>query len=200
MFIQVIRGRVSDRDAIRSATDRWHHELAPGAKGFLGSTGGVTDDGTLIEVVRFESAEAARSNSDRPEQQAWWDETSILLDGDATFYDCPVVDSYVAGDSEAGFVQVSICRVSDVPAARKLGAEFAEIAPRVRPDLVGFIDAYTEDGVCITTSYFTSEAEATEAEKAEMPPEHQAVFESFRSLVSEYESFDLRNPHSFNPS
>ena len=51
-------------------------------KGSSAGTGGVADDGTAIQVVRFESQEAAEANSARPEQGAWWDETSKLFDGD----------------------------------------------------------------------------------------------------------------------
>ena len=70
MFAQVIQGRTSDAKAFASALDRWMQDLAPGAVGWLGSTGGVTDDGRVIAVVRFESADAAARNSDRPEQIA----------------------------------------------------------------------------------------------------------------------------------
>ena len=55
MFVQVIKGKVSDSSAIRATLDKWLSELAPGATGWLGSTTGVTDDGTLIGIVRFDS-------------------------------------------------------------------------------------------------------------------------------------------------
>ena len=42
MFVQVITGKVTDTAAVRAAFDRWLEELAPGAKGWLGSTAGVT--------------------------------------------------------------------------------------------------------------------------------------------------------------
>ena len=42
MFVQVITGKVTDAAAVRAAFDRWLDELAPGAKGWLGSTAGVT--------------------------------------------------------------------------------------------------------------------------------------------------------------
>ena len=68
MFVQVIQGPVSDATAARAQFEKWMTELAPGAIGWLGSTAGVTDDGTLVALARFESEEAARQNSDRPEQ------------------------------------------------------------------------------------------------------------------------------------
>ncbi|MGH8826627.1 MAG: hypothetical protein ACRDVZ_03295, partial [Jiangellaceae bacterium] len=84
MFVQVIQGRVSDEGQVRTAFDRWVDDLAPGATGWLGSTAGVTEDGRFVALVRFESEEAARRNSDRPEQGAWWAETSQLFIGEAT--------------------------------------------------------------------------------------------------------------------
>ncbi len=85
MFVQVITGKTSNAAQIRAAMDRWVEELAPGAEGWLGSTAGVTEDGRLVALARFESAEAAQRNSERPEQDQWWADTAQLLDGDATF-------------------------------------------------------------------------------------------------------------------
>jgi hypothetical protein len=76
MFVQVIQGQVSDTAKMRAQLDKWVAEFAPGAEGWLGSTSGVTDDGTFVSLARFESPEAARQNSERPEQGEWWDETA----------------------------------------------------------------------------------------------------------------------------
>ena len=46
MFAQTIRGKVSDPKAVRAAVQRWMRDLGPTAKGWLGSTGGVTDAAT----------------------------------------------------------------------------------------------------------------------------------------------------------
>src|SRR4051794_12010537 len=100
MFVQVIKGKVSDPSAVRAALDKWGSELAPGATGWLGSTTGVTDDGTLIAVARFDSVENARGNSDRPEQGRWWAETERLFDGEVTFDDSTEVEDYLAGDPD----------------------------------------------------------------------------------------------------
>src|SRR5680860_374072 len=75
MFVQVFEGRVADRDGLHRQMDRWMSELRPGATGFLGSTVGVTGDGYGIAFARFESAAAAKANSERSEQGRWWSET-----------------------------------------------------------------------------------------------------------------------------
>src|SRR3990170_4456014 len=107
MFIQVIQGKTQDPEGIRRQMDRWHQELRPGAKGYLGTTAGVGDDGKFISVVRFESEAAARSNSDRAEQGEWWAETEKYFDGEALFHDCTRVETFLQGGSdEAGFVQI----------------------------------------------------------------------------------------------
>ena len=102
MFVQVIQGRVSDPAAMRAQMDKWLAELAPGATGWLGSTGGVTDDGQAIALVRFESEEAAQANSDRPEQGAWWEGMAAAYDGEPTFHNSRAVDVDTHGDPDAG--------------------------------------------------------------------------------------------------
>ena len=121
MFVQVIQGQVADAGKLRAALDRWAEEVAPGAAGWLGSTAGVTEDGRFIALARFESEEAARRNSDRPEQDRWWAETSQLLSGEATFKDSSDVTVDANGDpDQAGFVQVIRGRGSDPERAREL--------------------------------------------------------------------------------
>src|SRR6266536_1687518 len=122
MFIQVIQGHVADRDELRAAFDRWQRELAPESTGWLGSTAGVAADDTFIALERFESAEAARRNSDRPEQHQWWMETSKLFSGEVIFHNCEEIDQIRTGGSDtAGFVQVIQGRVRDVERMRELG-------------------------------------------------------------------------------
>jgi hypothetical protein len=43
----------------------------------------LTDDGRFIALARFESEEAARRNTDRPEQDRWWTEIAKLFTGAA---------------------------------------------------------------------------------------------------------------------
>src|SRR2546423_14861994 len=114
MFVQVIQGGVADAAQVRVQLDRWVEEVAPGAVGWLGSTSGVTDDGRLIALARFESGEAARQNSDRPEQTAWWEQTAALFTGEPVFHNSTSVEVDTPGDpSRAGFVQGMEGRSSD---------------------------------------------------------------------------------------
>jgi hypothetical protein len=195
MFVQVFQGRTSDGQALMAAVDRWTRELGPTAVGWLGSTSGVTDDGTFIGVVRFESAEAARRNSDRPEQGEWWSETEKLFDGEATFHDSDDVEVDLQGDPDrAGFVQVMQGRVSDPARAKQLTEQMStEEAAGFRPDVLGSVYAFHPGGDWTMVIYFTSEAEAREAERKEMPPEMQAAMEEMNKLNDGPPAFyDLR--------
>jgi len=87
--------------------DQWMSDMRPGATGFLGSTAGVTDDGYGFAFARFESAAAAKANSERPEQGRWWAETEKCFAGDVTFTDSEDVETFLGGGSnDAGFVQI----------------------------------------------------------------------------------------------
>jgi hypothetical protein len=196
MFVQVIQGRTSQPQALVDAFDRWKTDLSSGASGWLGSTGGVTEDGRFIAVARFESEEAAMANSARPEQGAWWAETAQLLDGEATFRNSTDVDVDVNGDpDQAGFVQVMQGRGSDPERAKQLMAEDADTWAEFRPDVIGSVTIGHDEGAYTMVMYFTSEAEAREGERKELPPRLQAQMEEMNSLsIGEPEFFDLTAP------
>jgi hypothetical protein len=201
MFVQVIQGQVSDASQVRAALDRWLEELAPNATGWLGSTAGVTEDGRFVALVRFESEEAARRNSDRPEQDRWWTDTSKLFTGEASFRDSNDVMVDVNGDPDkAGFVQVMQGRGSDPDRAKELmGQDSAEWAA-FRPDVIGSVAVGHEGGGYTMAMYFTSEAEAREGERKEPPPRLKAQMEEMNKLsIGEPEFFDLKQPWLYSP-
>jgi hypothetical protein len=202
VFVQVISGRVEDAAGARAALDRWARELAPGATGWLGSTAGVTEDGRFIALARFESEEAARRNSQRPEQDRWWAETSRLFSGEASFRDSNDVTVDLAGDpDQAGFVQVMQGRGTDPDRARELMAQDSERWADFRPDVIGSVAVGHEGGAYTMAMYFTSEAEAREGERKQPPPELQAQMEEMAALnVGEPEFFDLKQPWLYSPS
>lgn len=196
MFVQVISGQVSDKEEVRAAFDRWAQELAPGATGWLGSTAGVTDDGLLMAVVRFDSADAARRNSDRPEQDQWWTQTAKLFTGEATFLESTEVDLDIVGDPDtAGFVQVIQGRSSDPARARELMSQNPEEWAAFRPDILGSLGAGHDGGRYTAVLYFTSEAEAREGEKKETPAELKEQMDAMGSLeVGEPTYVDIKRP------
>lgn len=196
MFVQVIRGQVTDPEEIHAALDLWSEQLAADAPGWLGSTAGVTEDGRFIALARFESEEAARRNSDRPEQHQWWMETSKLFAGEVTFRDSGEVDVDVNGDpGEAGFVQVMQGRGSDPDRARELMTQNRDDWAAFRPDVIGSVSVGQEGGAYTMALYFTSEQAAREGERKEPPPQLKAQMEEMNQLsVGEPEFLDLRQP------
>ncbi|HEX3190234.1 MAG TPA: hypothetical protein VHS30_10660 [Streptosporangiaceae bacterium] len=201
MFVQVIRGRVTDPEQVHAALDRWVQQLAAGAPGWLGTTAGVTRDGRFVALARFESEEAARRNSDRPEQGQWWMEASKLFAGEVIFRDSSDVTVDVNGDpDEAGFVQVMLGRGSDPDRARELMAQNPDEWAAFRPDAIGSVVVGHEGGAYTMAMYFTSEEAAREGERKEPPPQLKAQMEEMGKLsIGEPEFLDLRQPWLYSP-
>jgi hypothetical protein len=196
MFIQVISGKVSDADAMQQAMDRWERDLRPGAIGFLGSTIGLTDDDRFVACARFESPEAAKQNSDRPEQGEWWSEMEKATQ-DVTVHDCSRVETlFGGGKDDAGFVQVMQGRIKDRAKADAMfsrAAEAEKVLGAARPDVIGEVVAIHDDGDGYTdVVYFSSEAEARANEKKEMPAEAQQMMDEMMSALDVTEFLDLR--------
>lgn len=202
MFVQVIQGQVRDAAQVRALMDRWKEELAPGADGWLGSTAGVTDDGTFIALARFESAEAAQRNSDRPEQGAWWEQVAAQFTEEPTFRNSVTVDADTYGDpNDAGFVQVMQGRTNDPDRARELMSSDPTDWQAFRPDILGTLNVGHEGGEWTMAIYFTSEEAAREGEQKEPPAELQATMEEMNSLNDgEPRYYDLKEPWLNGPA
>jgi hypothetical protein len=201
MFVQVIQGQVSDAAKVRAALDRWVQDLAPGAEGWLGTTAGTTDDGRFVALARFASAEVARRNSERPEQDTWWAETSQLFTADPTFRDSRHVIVDVIGDpDDAGFVQIMQGQGNDSDRARELMSQDSDLWAEFRPEILGSVAVEHDDGAYTMALYFTSEEAAREGEKKEPPPELKAQMEEMDALnVGVPDFFDLRQPWFYSP-
>jgi hypothetical protein len=194
MFVQVIEGRVADREGLRRQMDHWQSELRPGATGFLGSTSGVTEDGRGIAFARFESAAAAKANSERPEQGRWWAETEKCYSGDVTFTDSEDTEALLGGGSnDAGFVQV-MRGTADRDRLHAIDAGFEKVAGQWRPDLIGGLRIWTGPDRYTEVNYFTSEADARAGEEKEPPPELAAQGADFEELMAGVEFIDLKDP------
>jgi hypothetical protein len=197
MFIQVITGQAIDREGLRRLGDRWNDELRPGATGFLGSVAGVTDDGRSIAIVRFESEAAARRNSERPEQGAWWAEAEKCLEGVAFADSVEVITMLGGAVQEAGFVQVMRGRITDpdkMAGVRDHMGEMEAAMRRHRPDVLGDVIAVHADGSYTDTVYFESEGAARRGEATEMPAEIGALFNDLMAAITVDEYLDLKDP------
>lgn len=195
MFVQVIQGRVRDTAAARATMDRWLTDLQPGAVGWLGGTFGFTDDGVLCAIVRFDSERAAQLNSSRPEQVAWWAEMEQHFEGPVSFHDCADVQLLVGGGSdEAGFVQLIQGRVVDRDRVHTLMDRAGQVISEYRHDVLGATVAIDQDGFFTEAVFFTSEADAREGEKQEMPAAVQELVDEEAALVQDVQFLDLHVP------
>lgn len=201
MFVQVITARTGDAAGVKAAMDGWQAELAEGSIGWLGTTAGVTADGVFVAFARFESAEQAQRNSDRPEQDQWFAETAKLFDGEPEFADSSDITTDLVGDPDtAQFVQVMRGRGSDPARARELMGSHTEEWREFRPDVLGSLGALFDEGRWAMAMYFTSEAEAREGEKKEPPAELKAEMDELAALsIGAPEFFDLTEPWLYTP-
>lgn len=194
MFVQVIKGRMTDAAGLEKQWQRWGEQVKPGADGYLGATGGITADGRFIATVRFESEKAAQRNSDRPEQGEWWAETERLLE-DTDFVDCVRVEEWLGGGSDdAGFVQV-IEGTSEQD--RDMSPEEEEQIRRSRPDLIGGYSAQHPNAeIWTTVAYFKDEKGAREGEKN---PEFTKAMEEAGATPDLNTYWDLTSPWLDSP-
>ncbi|MPY98387.1 MAG: hypothetical protein GEU97_10390 [Actinophytocola sp.] len=195
MYMQIFQGPIRDADAARALMDRWLTDLESGAEGWLGGTFGVTDDGMFVAAVRFESEEAARRNSERPEQGEWWREMEQHFTGPVTFHDCRDVIVLLGGGSDdAGFVQVIQGQVTDPDRARAFAEQTSELMAQYRPDVIGATIAIDEDGFFTQTIAFTSEDAARDGERKEMPADVASMMAEGMAMLTDVHYLDVHHP------
>lgn len=195
MFVQFIEGRTSDREALRDQFERWDRELRPGAVGFLGSTGGLTEDGAFFVVARFADAESARRNSERPEQGEWWAATERLCDGPVTFHDSEDVHVMTHGDpDEAHFVQIMEGHVTDRSRADELERASDPMLAELRPDVLGMLTAYFDEDSFAEVVYFSSEHDARRGERQEMTGEAAEMVDEWTRVMNVERYLDIKEP------
>lgn len=200
MFVQIIQAQVKDADGVMRSLDTWKTEVGPKAQGWLGTTAGITPAGELVAVARFESEEIAMKNSDSPEQTKWWENFSQSLDGEATFFNSSGVSlSGKGGSDNAGFVQVMQGKVNDIEKAKALDARMEQGMDDKRPDVIGSLTAYQDDGTFYSVIYFTSMEEARQGEKemTENPPPEMAEWSAL--MEGEMKFYDLEEPVLVSP-
>jgi hypothetical protein len=198
MFVQVIKGHTQDAAAIRRQNERWRDEVRPGAVGFMGGTAGVADDGTVIVFARFADHASAQANSDRPEQSKWWEATAKLFDGEPSFRESnDITTTFDGGSDDAGFVQIMEGSVTDRAKAEAMETpELLEQLRAARPDLLGGVRVWFEDGAFVEAAYFTSEEDAR---KGEASSEFTGPGEEFAAVYEEMTFIDLRDPLLISP-
>lgn len=194
MFVWVLEAKAADPGEVGRQLGRWTNEFGD-TPGYLGSTGGVTDDSRFLLFVRWESEAAGNALLIRPEHTAWYDEFQRSFDGAVEFAETGDVTTHLAGGSDgAGFVQAM--KVSGVDRHRVDAAdrEFENIAPNVRPDLIGGIRVWTAPDSFVEANYFTSEHDARSGERKDSPPEIAERLADFMAMMKDAEYLDFTEP------
>ena len=195
MFIQMIEGSTNDPDAVHRQIEVWQRDLMPSAIGYLGSAGGCTSSGDCILIARFESAEAAQANSERPEQSQWWQATEACFDGPVTFHESSDVQVMTHGPmDDARFIQVMAGHVTDKARAVALEREADPVLAEVRPDLLGAVTAYFGDDRFTELAYFKSEADARRGEEQAMDGDMAAKMSEWQSVMKVERFLDINEP------
>jgi hypothetical protein len=146
-------------------------------------------------LARFESKEAAQTNSDRPEQGEWFADVAKNFDGEAEFMNCENVASFLDGGSDdAGFVQVMRGKSEDVARMNELFTKHDDDLREGRPEIIGGLMMDAGDGRYVHAIYFTSEGAAREGEAKEPPAEVATDLEEAFRLMGEVTYFDLKDP------
>ena len=199
MFVQVIEGRTADEAALRELVQRWERDVMPDATGFLGTTAGVASDGTAIAFVRFVDEAAARWNEGRPEHAAWWQELVEVLGGRPAVTESADVALLLAGGSDdAGFVQIVRAAAPDRDQIDALMTpDRVAAVQRSRPDLIGSLRVWLDDGSFIEAAYFTNEHAARDAEHSDDYENAEALFAAAYGPMS---FVDLPAPILLSPS
>jgi|SRR4051794_30119894 hypothetical protein len=204
MFVQVIQGQVAEPAELRAALERWEEELAPGAAGWLGSTAGVTEDGTFVLTAMFESAEEARRNSDRPEQGEWWAALAERVT-DPSFADYDQIRVFRTGASpDARFVQVMRGWTEDPDRLAELARQDEAWLESEAPHILGIVSCRHAEGAGDFTEvvYFTNEDEARSWERnhpMEAAAEMEPAMAQMLDLMKDVQYFDLRDPLHAQP-
>jgi hypothetical protein len=191
MFIQIIQGRCTRQDELHALADEWRRDLSSGATGWLGGTYGFTDDDMFVGVVRFDSRESAKANSERPEQGAWAERMAEVMEGPMEFHDCNDVTLLMDGGSDdAGFVQIIRGKVDDPERLKAMLAD-TDTIHEMRPDIIGATLAIEDDGTFTECVAFTSEEAARDGEQKEPPEEMQRELEY---AMKDATFYDLHHP------
>jgi hypothetical protein len=197
VFVQIIQGKCTRQNELRSQTDKWLRDLAPGAEGWLGGTYGFTDDDMFVAMIRFASKEAAMANSERPDQSAWWAETERCFDGPVEFHNADKVLLMLEGGSDdAGFVQVIRGKIDDPALLETELDEMSNMMHEERPEIIGSTFAIEDDGTFTETVFFTDESAAREGEQKAMPTTENVrhLMQDWQHMMHDVTYLDLHHP------
>lgn len=196
IFARVIQGEVADPDGARETYQRWFAEVAPGAEGWLTSTGGNTDTDVFIAVEQFASVQAARLNDDRPDQAQWWQRMQRHFAEPPTVHDCRAVATFGPDRPEGvGSVHVVQGRTPELTDVMEKVAETAQHhIYEHHLDVVGGLIADHGDGQFTELIYYPSTQAAREGDSGELAERGATLVERLAGTVTNLRYLHLPDP------
>ena len=165
MFVWVLEGKAADPGEIGFQLGHWTNQFGE-TPGYLGATGGVTDDRRFLMFVRWESEDAGDALLMRPEQVDWYEEFQQSFDGTVEFVETGDVTTQLAGGP---MPPVSYRRSrSQASTAERVEAADREVREHRTPGPARFdrrIRVWTAPDGFVGANYFTSEHDARAGEK-----------------------------------
>jgi hypothetical protein len=198
MFVQVVEAVGGDCDALRSHWERGVAQL-DGADGWMSATAGLAEEGRLLGLLHFASAEAAERAGRRPDRQAWWRQLEALVRGGVSVDSCAATGRIAGGPpTEAGVVVLLRGRATDLPDVIHRLAETEASMIAGRPELVGGFVAVHADGEGFTEALYFRDEEATRSGGDTVETELWYVQE-LSGHVSDVRRLDLHDPWLHRP-
>jgi hypothetical protein len=188
MFVELLQGNAADPKRFRKAWERVLEQVADEGSGYRGTTSGVTEAGTFVALVGFESEETARITLDRLHELSAWDQLKALT-APLTFRECPHVRGFARRDLlDADVVQVSQGQALDT---RQVVSAFERAVRAAATDesILGGLVCWDADGFATTVLYRLSPEEGT-------ADELEALTRDLAVLVQRAAQFDLVGPWS----
>jgi hypothetical protein len=200
MFVLTVAARTSAPDSLRRHVLTWRADVGISATGWLGSTAGVSGDGTFIFMLRFESEEAWLITSGVPEYANWWQVCGHHLDTTPSFTPSTAVTGILAGgsdDAEAVRVvqgratpsrlEASVRQLDTVPAAARAG-------------VIGGLVAWHDDEQFTEALYFAAPAPGQLGLQAAASTPLGRFFQDHDAAIRGASVIDLVEPWLSSPS
>lgn len=185
MFLQIVQAPAGDAEVLRAASYRWADRLGSTSVGWLGCTGGVTEEGVFFTAERFESEQKMWVESGRPGRRRWFAELREGMTGEPVFTNCREVEVFAPDPTaidKAGYIQIVQGRVRDAALMRTLTRSMEKELFRHRRDMLGSTLAFHPDDGYTHLLYFTSADDVFDAELRETPPRIKAMMDAVYEL------------------
>lgn len=200
MWIRIARGKTAEPAKLKALVETFTTDPEGLPAGSLGVTFGFAKDGTAVVSSRFESKAAGEAWFSSDQFKARLEKiTALGTEITDEFRSDDVVVFGKGGSDDAGFVQVMTGNTSDRAKYEQISNTLDEFLTKERPDVIGGITAFGDNGRYFDVVYFTNEADARVGEKKELSAGAQEILGQLESITSDVEFIDLTDVVTASP-